>query len=53
MTSLNEIRAAAAKFFAAEPAAVEVEFALVLPSVTMAVWVGRDGEIFDHPRFSG
>jgi len=53
MASLNEIRAAAAKFFAAEPSAVEVEYALVLPGVTLAVWVGRDGEVFDHPRFAG
>lgn len=54
MTSFTAIKSAASKFFAAEPAAVEVEYTFLFPSGqgSMQVWVGRDLEIFDHPRFA-
>lgn len=54
MTTLTAIKTAASKFFAAEPAAVEVEYTFLLPSGagSIQVWVGRDLEIFDHPRFA-
>lgn len=44
--TLADALAAAARYFAAERAAVEVEFAMPWGSV----WIGRDGQAYDHPR---
>lgn len=48
MKSLNDAIAMAAKFFADEPAALEVEVTMVFGQV----WIGRDLQAFDHPRFA-
>ena len=55
MTSLAAIRESAARFFAAESAAVEVEYTLAAPGMVPAevsVWIGRDGIITGAPRFA-
>jgi hypothetical protein len=46
--TLAEAREVAARIFDRESAAVEVEITMVFGSV----WVGRDMEIYDKPRFA-
>jgi len=46
--TLAEAVVVAMRTFAAEPSAIEVEIAMVFGSV----WIGRDGEIYDRPRFA-
>lgn len=46
--TLAEAREIASKIFARESAALEVEISMSFGSV----WVGRDLEIYDHPRFA-
>lgn len=46
--TLAEAREIARKVFASQDAAVEVEIAMTFGSV----WIGRDMEIYDKPRFA-
>ena len=46
--TLAEAREIAARVFASQAAAVEVEITMIFGSV----WVDRDMEIYDRPRFA-
>ena len=46
--TLNEAIEIAAATFAAESACVEVEIAMFFGPI----WIGRDLQVFDHPRFA-
>ena len=53
--TIQAAREAAARFFAAEPAAVEMEYTIAAPGMvpaTLSVWVGRDGLVYARPRFA-